>query len=161
MENAHHNEFQKQVMFVRKWLQSLNIPEEQAQFETNDQSISLLYKLAKTHEARDKENILLKQDYQTKMKEYQVEIGRLQSIWMDFSNNQMPLQLSGYAQTLSELAVALDLKQTKTSDFLLSMNDLQDELNKVEEERKQMNEQSKQMNRQTLLAANRLKQLQK
>jgi len=160
MENAHVAELQKKALFVKRWLKSLKVPEDQCQFETNEQSLTVLYKLAKTCEERDKENALLKQDYQTKMKEYQSESSRLQTIWNEIGENQS-LQLSSNAQTLSELAVSLELKDTANSSYMMAINDLQDDLDNVQAERAAIQTQSKQFAKQALATTNRFKVLQK
>ncbi|XP_071110633.1 HAUS augmin-like complex subunit 1 isoform X1 [Haliotis cracherodii] len=130
------NEKHQQILV---WLEQMYGGESVPQFELNQKTISILYKLMQENQLQDKNCQLVIDDLRQKAAEYGVEAQRLSRVVKDVNLSQGCLSQSGVTslRTLANLALLLDVRDASDTSYLLALQNLSSDLMKTAETRKQ------------------------
>lgn len=122
---------------VRAWLETLFGEDPIPTFEINSKTIETLSRLLDINAQRHQDMRLLIEDLEQKKAEYTSEADRIQEIISLVGLPLGSLSQSGSTsvRTLANVALLLDLKDTKMSSYLLGINELSKALQSSKEEK--------------------------
>ncbi|KAM3845193.1 HAUS augmin-like complex subunit 1 [Vipera latastei] len=132
---------EEKIAKVTSWLKKLFGDQAVPLYEVNARTVDILHELAECNESRDGDVNLLIEDMKQKAVEYESEGLFLQELLMESLN----LSLSGlskastsYLNSLVDIALALETKDTSLASFIPAINDLTSDLYGAQSKNKEL-----------------------
>jgi len=125
-----HQELASKHQKIRVWLESIFVDNNIPQYEINEETIDYLYKLYKHQQKMDHLTKLQIDDGVLKTKELRSEASRLQEIIDSVGLSVYTLSNSGKSnlKMLTDVALALEIKDVKKSSYCLALYDLNQQI---------------------------------
>ncbi|XP_006889282.1 PREDICTED: HAUS augmin-like complex subunit 1 [Elephantulus edwardii] len=118
---------QEKEMRVAGWLKNIFGDHPIPQYEVNPRTTDILYHLSERNKTRDRDVSLVTEDLKQKASEYESEAKHLQDLLMegmDFSPASLSNTGFRYLNSLVEIALLLETKDTSLTSFIPALNDL-------------------------------------